>query len=109
MSVFTERFANLIKEKGFTQKQVAQRTNLTESAISRYIKGDRVPRGAILLNIANALGTTTDYLQGLTNDPNFMRAGDEVAEAFRLIARHADHLTAEEKERFARILFGGNS
>lgn len=104
--VFKERFANLLKEKGFSQKEIAQRTNLTESAISHYIKGDREPKGAILLNIANALDTTTEYLQGVTDDPSY-NADDDVKEAFRLVARHADRLTLEEKARFIQLLYGG--
>ena len=50
-----DRLANLIRSRGLSQKEVALKTNLTEGAISHYLKGDREPKGAILLSIANVL------------------------------------------------------
>ena len=45
--------ANKIMEqlslRKMTQKELAQATNITESAISHYIKGDRTPRGVNLI------------------------------------------------------------
>ena len=102
---FRERFAALIQERGMTQKELAQKTNLTEGAISHYLKGDREPKGAILLNIANALGTSTDYLKGLTDEVR--DADDELSLAYKILARNAPNMTAEDRERFVRILFGG--
>ena len=51
-----EKLRMLIAERGVSQKELAQKAGVTEAAISHYINGDRSPRGAILLNIANALG-----------------------------------------------------
>lgn len=104
---FRERFAALIQERGMTQKELAQKTNLTEGAISHYLKGDREPKGAILLNIANALGTSTDYLKGLTDEVRPADADDELSLAYEILARNAPNMTAEDRERFVRILFGG--
>ncbi|WP_406033730.1 helix-turn-helix domain-containing protein [Treponema saccharophilum] len=101
------RLAALIKERGLSQKELAQKTNLTEGAISHYLKGDREPRGAILLNIANALDTSTDYLSGKTDEVKPEGADDEVQMVFQLVARNAPNMSAEDKERLARILFGG--
>ena len=105
--VFKERFAALIQERGMTQKELAQKTNLTEGAISHYLKGDREPKGAILLGIANALETSTDYLRGLTDEVKPEGADDDLELAFRLVARNAPNMTAEDRERFVRILYGG--
>ena len=58
----TNQIAKLLSEQNMTQKELAQLTGLTESTISHYMKGDRVPRGVNLVKIAKALGTTTDYL-----------------------------------------------
>ena len=104
---FKERFAALLQERGMTQKEVAQRTNLTEGAVSHYLKGDREPKGAILLGIANALGTSTDYLRGLTDEVKPTEADGEVERAYQLVARNAQNMTLEDKERFVKILFGG--
>lgn len=104
--VFKERFAALIKTRGLSQKELAQRTNLTEGAISHYLKGDREPKGAILLNIANALGTSTDYLSGKTDEVKPSEADDELEIAYQLVARNVSNMSAEDRDRFVRILFG---
>ena len=36
--------------------------------MSRYISGDRIPKGPTIVNIANALHTTSDYLLGIGED-----------------------------------------
>lgn len=56
------RLKDLLQEKGMTQRELADRTGLTEATISRYVNGTRRPRGEALLNIALTLGVTTDYL-----------------------------------------------
>lgn len=68
MSIFSERIAKLMAEKHLTQKQLAAKVGVTESAMSYYVKGGRTPRSDVLTRIANALGTTTDYLLGSTTD-----------------------------------------
>lgn len=98
------RMTELLFEAKMNQRELANVTNLTEGAVSHYLKGDRIPKGAILLNIANALGTTTDYLTGKSNDAH-PYGKTEVDQAFELIARNAKTLTAEEKAKFAKILF----
>ncbi len=105
--VFTERFSALIKERGISQKELALKTNLTESAVSRYMNGDRVPKGAILLNIANALETSTEYLKGITDQIKPAGADNEIEQAFKLIARNAPNMTVQDRERLVRILYGG--
>lgn len=105
--VFKERFAALIKERGLSQKELAQKTNLTEGAVSHYLKGDREPKGAILLSIANALETSTEYLSGKTDEVKPLGADSEIEQAFRLVARNAPNMSAEDRDRFVRILYKG--
>lgn len=100
------RVGLLLSERGMSQKALAQASNLTEGAVSHYLKGDRVPKGAILLNIANVLGTTVDYLSGKSDEVHGNSSKDEINQAFTLIARNAKELTDEERTRFAKIIFG---
>lgn len=70
MSVDKEKLAKNIgrhierklQELNITQKELSVRTNMTEAGISRYISGQRLPRIDILLNIADALNCTIDYI-----------------------------------------------
>ena len=43
----TYRIKEMIDQMGITQKELSEKTGITESAISHYVKGDRVPRGLI--------------------------------------------------------------
>ena len=56
------RIAELLTQLNMTQRELADKVNVTEVSMSRYIKGDRVPKGPVIANIATALHTTTDYL-----------------------------------------------
>ena len=68
MSTFSERLTKLMTLRVLTQKELASKANITESAISYYVKGVRTPSGEILARMAETLSTTTDYLLGRTED-----------------------------------------
>jgi transcriptional regulator with XRE-family HTH domain len=96
-----DQIATLLFQRKMTQKELAKVTDITESAISHYIKGDRVPRGVNLIKIAKALGVTTDYLLDTGE-------GDEDDNQFRtvktLIARNAEKMSMEERMELMRML-----
>lgn len=98
------RIVELLNSQGMTQKELALEANITESAISHYIKGDRVPRGVNLIKIAKALGTTTDDL--LEQEDECSREND-LKIVKTLIARNAEAMTKEEKMELVGILLGG--
>ena len=52
------------KEKNLSQKDIANITGLTESAVSRYFNGSRTPNADALNKIAMALGTSSAALLG---------------------------------------------
>ncbi|MBR6365289.1 MAG: helix-turn-helix transcriptional regulator [Lachnospiraceae bacterium] len=97
----TYRIREMLNEKKINQKQLSEMTGLTESAISRYVNGDRIPRGANLMKIAKALGTTADDL--LSGDKEMNKENDLVF-AKSLIARNASQMTQEEKMEFIWLL-----
>ena len=98
----TNRITELLQEKKMTQKQLAQASGITESAVSHYVKGDRVPRGVNLKKIANALGTTTDYLLSQEGVPD---KEDDLKVVKTLIARNAATMSNAEKMELLSILF----
>lgn len=101
----TNRMSELLTERNMTQKELALSAKITESAISHYIKGDRVPRGVNLIKIAKALGTTTDYLLG--QDDEIAQENDfKIVKT--LIARNAEAMTKEQKMELVGILFDSN-
>lgn len=65
--IFISRLDQARKEKGLTQRELANKVGVTEVSMSRYINGTRVPSGPIVVNIAKALGISVDYLVGTSN------------------------------------------
>lgn len=57
-----ERIKRKLNECGQSQKWLAWKTGVTESAISRIINDERGAKASNVIRIAKALGTTTDYL-----------------------------------------------
>lgn len=70
LSNFAERLKELISEYGLTQKQLAQVTGITETSISKYVRGEDEPSLKSLIVIANHFKCTTDFLIGKTNESN---------------------------------------
>ena len=69
LSIFSERIKAAMAKQQISQKQLALKANVTESAMSYYVNGERIPRSDILSRIAAALGVSTDYLLGTDTDP----------------------------------------
>ena len=61
---FITRLNNELHNKHMTQRELAQRTNITEATISRYCNGKRIPSITQLTKIADVLNVNADYLLG---------------------------------------------
>ena len=70
MNTLGEKIEELLQKHNMSQKELAEKANVTEAAISKYIKSGRTPRADILGKISSALGVTTDYLLGNENSKN---------------------------------------
>lgn len=62
------RILPLLEKHGMTQRDLANKIGASEVSISRYISGARMPKANIVVYIADALNTTTDYLLGRTDN-----------------------------------------
>lgn len=82
-----------------SQKELAQKANITEAAVCRYIKGDRTPRAITIASIAKALDVSPSELIG--DDSSSKESLDG---AVRLIARNARNMTAQQREEIIRAL-----
>lgn len=58
------RIADLLKQRGMTQRELAVKTGITEKSMAGIVSGERTPMGPTVANIANALHTTPGYLLG---------------------------------------------
>lgn len=61
---FIKKLSILLEEKNITQRELAEKINVTEVTISRYLSGERSPRIEIVSKIAEFFGVSIDYLLG---------------------------------------------
>lgn len=100
MSIFSERISFLLSQKKLSQKELAIKAGVTESAMSYYVKGDRTPRGTVLTKIANALNCSTDYLLG--NEPEFVNKED--GKPLNYLQRNLGKLDSDQIKKAENIL-----
>lgn len=62
---FGERLRRILRLKDMRQKALARSMYLSESAVSKYIHGERLPNIPMLISMAKVLDVTTDQLLGL--------------------------------------------
>lgn len=75
MTDFGNRLKQARKEKHMTQKELAKRLGLEQSAISNYEKSFRTPPMQSILDIAEALDVSVSYLLGETLEGNRQNLG----------------------------------
>lgn len=94
---FTDIIVELMKQEGLSQKELAEKINVTEASMSRYIKGERIPRIDVLVKLANVFNVSIEYLQGL-------KEVDDFNEIKRIVARNSKKMTDEQKMELAKML-----
>ena len=93
-----ERIKSLLKKKKMTQKQLAELSGVTESALSHYIKGDRIPSGVASVNVAYTLSTTVNYILGKEDILDFSNIK-------RILEQNKSKMTNKEKAELIELLF----
>ena len=64
MATFPERLRELRTQRGFSQQDLADRTDQTKQAISQYERGVRRPDMDMLLALCDIFNVSLDYLTG---------------------------------------------
>ena len=67
-SVFGKRLLELRKEKGLSQEELAAQTHLSQSAISRWEKGEHEPNSIMLYIFSMFFEKSADYLIGIEDE-----------------------------------------
>lgn len=63
--LFKERIAEAIKFSGLTQKQIAEKLQISEGNITNWKKGSNYPSLEVLYKLCVILDESSDYLLGL--------------------------------------------
>ena len=65
MEIFAERLRELRMEKELSQRELAEATGLTQSAINLWENAQRIPNGVAIATLASVFGVAADYVLGL--------------------------------------------
>lgn len=95
-----ERIRMLMDCKHLTQKELANLSGITEASMSKYLSGERTPRIDVIVNLANALGVTTDELIG--NDIEDDKMG--LVRLKTVLARGMESISEEDKKELIKFL-----
>ena len=98
--MFSDRLKRTLKERGYSQKELAERSHLTEAAVSKYLSGYRTPHLEILVDLANALNVTTDYLLGVENKSK----AENYQLVYEMVQRNKSAMTSEEKMKLIALI-----
>ena len=104
MSIFSEGLQMILSQKKMTQKELAVKAGVTESAISYYMKGQRTPSGEVLMRIAKVLDTTTDYLLGGSEKNSLQQENDRLQFLQRKLGE-LDEDRLEKAESMLKVMF----
>lgn len=52
---FPKQIKSILELKNMSQRQLAKRMKISEVSVSRYLNGERIPKGNILISMAKAL------------------------------------------------------
>lgn len=97
------RIQQLRKDRGWTQKELAQQLSVTDKSVSKWERGLNYPDMAMLEPLAQVLGTTVVELLGIENS-----AEQEKLEAVTEVAvEETDRLRRELRDRALTILISG--
>lgn len=97
---FPDRLKAARELRKVSQGELATRAGLPPTSISHFEAGSRKPSFDNLRRLAKALEVTTDFLLGLSDEPEMSAASDP-------IFRHGQNLSAEDREladEFLKIL-----
>ena len=100
MQIDTNRLLCEMKKKGMKQKELANAIGVEATAVCRYVKGQRQPRGNVLVAMAEALEVTPEYLCGL----GIEHEGTAYMRARGNILHYASEWTVEQRKELIDLL-----
>ena len=69
VSMVYRRIRDLREDHDWTQAEVAEMLNMTQTGYSKYERGERDIPSEVLIKLANLYNTSIDYLLGQTKNP----------------------------------------
>jgi transcriptional regulator with XRE-family HTH domain len=114
MGDFGLRLQKLRKQRGLTQKMLAERINKSLSAVSSYETNTQMPPLDVLISIASVLNVSIDYLAGTERKEVFVIEGlsDTQKEVLYMLIKEFDSppckdkiLSSSQKDILEKLLY----
>lgn len=102
----TERLNQLMEEKQISQIELSKKIGVASGSISNYSNGTRLISVDILPKLAKALGTSTDYLLGVSDVKHY--SNNELNELFGFNDDTIDNLSTMPNRDVINLIFDGN-
>lgn len=102
-----ERIAELRKDRGYKQKEIAQHLNVAISTISNYETGCHEPDLTNLCKLADLFGVSTDYLIGRTDylmDINSLSETVDSVTTKAQVLEMMDSFSKEDREYLSKTI-----
>ena len=84
-SIIAKNIAELRRERGLTQLELAERLNYSDKSISKWERAEAVPDVAVLKEIADLFGVSLDYM---VEEEHKQKTMDKIS-AFKKLHNHA--------------------
>lgn len=91
------KLAALLRERGMSQKELAEAACLTPASVSRYVNGKREPRVLTVAALADVLGVKPSGITGTSDE-------QEMDTAVSFIVRNIDKLTEGQRAELIAAL-----
>ena len=102
----TERLNQLMEEQQISQIELSKKIGIASGSISNYSNGTRLIKVEILPKLAKALGTSTDYLLGISKVKHY--SNNELNKLFGFNDDTIDNLSSMPNREVINLIFGGN-
>ena len=110
MEKFAKRLRDRAKQLGISNAEAARRAGLDERRYAHYASGRREPDLATLVKIADTLGTTPNWLLGVTlpssKDPQFAALIDRFSNAANGMSMNEIEMCIIQAEAVAAVKSG---
>lgn len=76
-NILSKRLKELLEKNNMSQRELAEKTDITEVTISRYVSAQRIPKATEIVKIADALNCSCDYLLGIEKEKSIAKILEE--------------------------------
>ncbi|MDH2858868.1 helix-turn-helix domain-containing protein [Bacillus cytotoxicus] len=100
LPILSIRIKELRKERKWSQRELGEKVDVSESFISKVESGKKQPSREVTTKIAEVLDVTTDYLLGRSEDPELNEEEDKiVSEEGKNILALIESLPEDERKK----------